>query len=505
MNIKKVFAVLLAMVLILSLTITAFAEEPTYTITIDKNEAGRVYKAYQIFTGDISSAEMTNIQWGADVTDAGRTALQTEYGVDSAQKVAGKLTNSDDAKAFAEKVAPYLVAGSGDSFTFATDKYTGTVTGSGYYLIKEETVLGSEVDKSVSAYIMHVVKDVTVTPKDNQPTIEKKVSDINDSLNGEYINLVDSADHDIGDDVPFHVHVKLGDGISHYSEYKVVVTDTLSKGLTFKEGTFVAKLGTHTLPAKNYQINTVTDASGNTILTITFEDLFALVDDADQPLKDGEKLIVPNDGSNLILEYKARLNEDAVIGSDGNTNEVYMTYSNNPHSDTMGKTKTDTVIVFTYRLDVEKTDGTSPLGGAAFALYKNDFDGNWDLVKTFAPDAHQTEFSFEGLDDGEYKLVETAAPAGYNKIEDQVFNIVADHKDGTLELISLNGVRVSGTIELSHDVATGTLSTTIVNEKGATLPSTGGIGTTIFYVLGGVLACGAVVLLITQKRMRREG
>ena len=215
MNIRKVFAVLLAMVMILSLTITAFAEEPTYTITIDKKEDGRVYKAYQIFTGDISSAEMTNIQWGEDVTDAGRTALQTEYGVDSAQKVAGKLTNSADAKAFAEKVAAYLVADSGDSFTFATDKYTGTVTGSGYYLIKEETAFGSDVDKSVSAYIMHVVKDVTVTPKDNQPTIEKKVSDINDSLNGEYINLVDSADHDIGDDVPFHVHVKLGAGISH--------------------------------------------------------------------------------------------------------------------------------------------------------------------------------------------------------------------------------------------------------------------------------------------------
>ena len=111
MNIRRILAVLLTLIMVVSLTVTASAAE-TYTITVKKDDSSRVYKAYQIFTGDISSAEMTHIEWGNGVTAAGQTALQTEYGVASAQKLAGKLSNSDDAKVFAEKLVPYLQNGS---------------------------------------------------------------------------------------------------------------------------------------------------------------------------------------------------------------------------------------------------------------------------------------------------------------------------------------------------------------------------------------------------------
>ena len=125
----------------------------------------------------------------------------------------------------------------------------------------------------------------------------------------------------------------------------------------------------------------------------------------------------------------------------------------------------------------------------------------WIPVSRYTTNSENTTFSFAGLDDGEYKLVESKTPTGYNTIEDMLFNITAEH--GTT-LVSLNGEPVSGTIELDVSAETGILSTTVVNEKGATLPSTGGIGTTIFYMAGGLLVCVAIVVLVTKKRMAIE-
>lgn len=511
MKTRRIFALLLTLAMVFALAVSASAAED-YTITIDKAEDDRVYEAYQIFKGNVATDDVTNIVWGNGVTEAGKGALQTQYNADDAKDIASQLTTTAEAQDFAEDLIEYLTNAKDFTYNTGTKKYTASGLEGGYYLIVESTNLGTDAEKSLSAYMMKVVKDIEVIPKDNQPTIEKKVSDINDSENGEYINLQDTADHDIGDTVPFHVHVKLGNGISHYDSYKLVITDTMSKGLDFNKDSLIVKLGNYVVPNtndSNYTVGIVgaDNKDEDTTITITFENLYALKgEDGVNPWKTADgKDIIPHDGGNLILEYTAELNEGAVIGAAGNPNEVYMQYSNNPNSDSMGKSETDRVVVFTYRLVVNKVDDKNqPLEGAAFTLYKNDFGGEWNKVKEIAVADGQTTFSFAGLDDGEYKLVETATPAGYNKIEDQGFNIVATHDNATLQLTDLNGERISGTIELTANPDAGELNTTIVNERGLTLPSTGGIGTTIFYVLGGVLVCGAVVLLITKKRMHYE-
>ena len=229
------------------------------------------------------------------------------------------------------------------------------------------------------------------------------------------------------------------------------------------------------------------------------------------------------------MEYTAKLNENAVLGSAGNPNEVYLEYSNNPNksengNNETGETPKDVVIVFTYKTIINKVDSENkPLTGAAFKLEKliKGKDGaadTWTTVKEFTVDETTTSFTFSGLDDGQYKLTETKTPAGYNTIDPIYFVIEATHdvtadaptlKTLNAYLTDANGNKQtemkdgeSVNIDLGTvDLTAGSITTTVVNKSGSKLPSTGGIGTTIFYVLGGVLVLAAVVLLVTKKRM----
>ncbi len=210
------------------------------------------------------------------------------------------------------------------------------------------------------------------------------------------------------------------------------------------------------------------------------------------------------------------LNGSAVIGGAGNVNTVYthLLQRSNPGGTGTGTTPQDKNVVFTYQLVVNKEDeGGNPLQNAGFTLYKKDSSGTWQTVSTLAPGT-DTTFTFKGLDDGDYKLVESAVPEGFNKMEDIEFSITATHATSAPNpsLTSLNGATAdgsvitlgSGTQQATVSLSTGTISTTIVNKAGSILPSTGGIGTTLFYVVGGALAVGAAVLLITKKRMDAE-
>lgn len=514
-KILNVFALILAVLMVVTLAAPAYADDSVetysdkYTITIKEDTKNRTYKAYQIFTGDISNTEMTEVEWGTGVTAEGQSKLLEKYcsGVENAdaQDVAKCIVDESDAKALANTLVNnnYLDKDNGKEFTYdeANANYVLGNLVAGYYLIVEETEVDGKTNMAASAYMMRLVKSVEITPKAGQPTIKKKVSDINDSEEKEMTNHLDTADHDIGDSVPFHLHIVLGKEIDEYTSYKLVITDTLSKGLTYEDGTLVVEYG-DTVVASGYTVTVTPQADGSTKLVITFEDLYDM-EDVD------ENALVPQDDGIITIDYTATLNENAVIGAAGNPNQVYMEYSNNPYSDSMGKTETDTVIVFTYKVIVNKVnEELKPLTGATFALYKNTSKGDWVLVKNYVGVTDESTFEFTGLDDGYYKLVEVDAPDGYNKIEDQYFKVVATHTNDNdsnpLQLTSLTGNKEIGTIELSHNLAAGTLSTDIVNEKGATLPSTGGIGTTIFYTLGGLMVCGAIVLLVTKKRMSAE-
>jgi len=227
-------------------------------------------------------------------------------------------------------------------------------------------------------------------------------------------------------------------------------------------------------------------------------------------------------GSIISVEYTSTLNDQAVIGSTGNKNTSHVTYTNNPNDKQAGEngeTPDDVVIVFTYKTIVNKVtknpnydpkvEGSEeyiPLKGAGFTLYKKNASGIYEAVGSELKGEDMTTFTWSGLDDGDYKLVETTTPSGYNTIADIEFTISAGHVDGDIPYLNtLSGNVASGTATFTAVVNDGSLSTDVVNNSGAQLPSTGGIGTTIFYVLGSVLVIGAAVLLVTKKRMSTKG
>ena len=509
-HIKKLASLLLVLVMVFALATTAFADETTtYSITINNSAEGHTYEAYQIFTGDLAEKDgakiLSNIVWGSGVSEAGQTALG-----DAAAK-AETLKTEDDAKAFAKAVAPYLTTAAGSTNTVTDGKYVISGLAAGYYLVKDQDGSLTGDSDSYTEYIIQVVGNVTATPKSDVPEVEKKVKDTNETT-GETTGWQDSADYDIGDSIPFQLKATLADNVSSYTTYKVVFHDTLSKGLTYNNDAKVYIGGTET---NGFTVTATVNADGTTTLTVSCDDV---------------KALGAGNSSVITVEYTAKLNENAVLGSAGNPNKVYLEYSNNPNKSESGenhetgKTPEDTVIVFTYQTIINKVDSENkPLTGAAFKLEKliKGKDGaadTWTTVKEFTVDETATSFTFSGLDDGQYKLTETKTPAGYNTIDPIYFVIEATHDETadapTLKtlnayLTDANGNKQtemkdgeSVNIDLGTvDLTAGSITTTVVNKSGSELPSTGGIGTTIFYVLGGVLVLAAVVLLVTKKRM----
>ena len=503
-HIKKLASLLLVLVMVFALATTTFAEETAYSITINNSAKDHTYEAYQIFTGDLSGTTLSNIVWGSGVSEAGQTALG-----DAAAK-AETLKTEADAKAFAKAVAPYLTTAAGSANTVTDGKYVISGLAAGYYLVKDQDGSLTDDADAYTEYIIKVVSDTTATPKSSVPTVEKKVKDTNDST-GVTSDWQDSADYDIGDSIPFQLKATLADNVSSYTTYKVVFHDTLSKGLTYNNDAKVYIDGTET---NGFTVTATVNADGTTTLTVSCDDV---------------KALGAGNSSVITVEYTAKLNENAVLGSAGNPNEVYLEYSNNPNksengNNETGETPKDVVIVFTYKTIINKVDSENkPLTGAAFKLEKliKGKDGaadTWTTVKEFTVDETTTSFTFSGLDDGQYKLTETKTPAGYNTIDPIYFVIEATHDEtaDTPTLKTLNAYLTdangnkqakmkdgeSVNIDLGIvDPTAGSITTTVVNKSGSELPSTGGIGTTIFYVLGGVLVLAAVVLLVTKKRM----
>ena len=384
---------------------------------------------------------------------------------------------------------------------------------------KDDSLAGK--NDSYTSYILKVVKNVEVAPKSDVPSVEKKVKDTNDSI-GETTEWQDSADYDIGDSVPFRLKATLAQNVEDYAVYKVVFHDTLSKGLTYEQITGVT---VDENPVESgYSVDTKTNEDGSTALTITFENI-------------KEQGAV--NGSVVTIEYTAKLNDEAVLGSIGNPNVVYLEYSNNPNwkpeyvdddnnpetpdvprEDTpTGNTPEDKVIVFTYKVVVNKVDQDGKeLQGAGFTLYKwkevtpaieddpETADVNeaaeavydWVAIGEEVKPTDSNIFEWKGIDDGKYKLVETTTPAGYNTIDPIEFEVKAEH-DVTADDPKLTAL--TGGNLFTGDVVTGQLTSTVKNQIGATLPSTGGMGTTIIYIVGGILVAAAVVLLIAKKRM----
>ncbi len=487
-NFKLIFAILLA-ALFTFVGGKAFADT-TYSLTISGTSEGHTYEAYQIFSGDLSSdgTTLSNIAWGSGVT-----AFTYDNATDAAtiaEKISGEKYDSTTAKAFAKLAGANVTTASGS----ATSSAGSTVISGlapGYYLVKDKDESQNGKNAAYTRFILQVVGDATAQLKNDTPTVQKKVKDTNDTA-GTTTDWQDSADYDIGDTIPFQLKATLPAHISEYDHYYVEFTDTLSAGLTFDKITKVTADGT-TLTSDQYTVTTTSNSDGTTTLSVIITDVKAVA------------TITKDD--DIVVEYNATLNSKAVIGSAGNPNKVKLTYSNNPNNtgdgtskpgDT-GETPEDTVVVFTYKVVVNKVDQNGDaLEGAGFTLYKKDSSGNWNAVGDEITGV--TTFEFERIDDGDYKLVETTVPDGYNKASDVEFTVTADH-DITSDSPALNSVTGTGSLTFTSSTTDGSLTTDVVNKKGSVLPSTGGMGTTILYVVGTILVLAAGILLVTKKRM----
>ena len=575
---RKLTAVLLSLVMLLVLVIPASAAV-NYSITIQNNKEGHTYEAYQVFAGTVSSDDPTagnvqgpmlgDITWGSGVDEARHAELLAALQADAiigalagmrdaadAAAVAAALdgATAEIAAAFADVVSDYLAkTPTRDTNIMTAGTYVIEGLPAGYYLVKDKDgSLQGEADTATD-YIVQVLGNVTMEPKDSDiPTLEKKVAEQGKGDEGKYdqdggygTHYNDVADWNIGDRVPFKLIGSIPD-MDAYDTYQYIFHDTISAGLRLDMGSFdvyVAQeknqdpvaLGWAEIPAANYELTETAD--GFTLAIANLKN-FPYVNE------EGRKYI--------LVFYDAWLNEDAVIGLDGNPNTAYLEFSNNPNGDGTGRTEDDKVIVFTYELDGTKVDGETraALQNAQFVLLNGAkseaamvVDGKvtgWVKVGSEAAAAEEQipetyeewverygdqnviftsaadgTFKIAGLDDGTYYLREIQAPNGYNLLEADVkLDIAATTANGQEwdgdPATALRGLNMTFNVVDAEEVPTevegvlvgGTVGITVENNQGATLPETGGMGTTLFYIIGGLLVVGAGVLLVVRIRMK---
>ena len=524
-HLKKLASILLVLVMVLSVTTTAFAADVT-------NNTTHSYNAYQIFSGTQAdnSVPLGDVAWGSGINDAAFLAeLKTDTrfvkeginifascttAADVAAVLGSYADKSGEANAFANVAAKHLTT----TFTAIAADASTVDLAAGYYLLVDTSAPG-EGDAMNSALLQVTNKgNITIEKKYGVPTVNKSVKDT-DNQWGE------AADWEIGSDVPFQLVGTLPTNLADYETYKYVFHDTLSTGLQYNGDVkvYVQNDETKTEITTDFTVDPAAAATaGGSTLTVTFTDLKAVAG------------VTAN--SKIVVEYTAKLLSTAEIG---NKNEVYLEYSNNPNhtgeGTPTGNTPKDEVLVFTYELDVTKVDGQNAekkLANAEFVLLNSDKTKaakvtggklvEWVDVPTAGEDGTITylagttltsgtdgKFVIAGLDAGSYYLRETKAPAGYNLLKNDISVTITATLDKSENNPALTELKLSvkddktgaEATESNGSVGTGIVATNVVNNSGTELPSTGGIGTTIFYVLGSILVIGAVVLLITKKRM----
>lgn len=538
-TVKRALALVLALTLLLAMSATVFAADDTYTITIsgDNVVAGHTYEAYQIFKGDLAEKDsktiLSNITWGNGITEAGKTALG------NAAEKAETLKTADDAAAFAKAVALYLQ--NPTTSVDGTGKYTISGLKAGYYLVKDTQ---APADDFYSAYIMEVVSNVEAEPKGDKPTVDKNIKD-----DGETTKVNEAS---IGDTINYEVTSKVPD-MTGYTKYFFVLNDTMSKGLTFNNDVAVTIGGT-TLGANKYTVAYNTDTTGITTIEIVIKNFINYTK--------GDAILVTYSAT---LNQDASL--DPVAGNPNKVQLTYSNNPNvdgngdpqNPDKPgegaPTGKTPESETKTYVTGIKLTKVDGADHnkmLTGAKFKIegngvkvvlvnkevYEETSDGTYYMLKTgtyteTAPidetassyDSTTTKYkkvtavtkdtvntkvnatgyvdekgvlTFEGLGEGTYTIKEIVAPNGYNLLKAPIkVEIKANATFAKCEwTVTADGKPVTADNNLYAFL--------IENKSGAELPSTGGIGTTVFYVLGGLLVVCAGVLLITKRRMNKN-
>ena len=533
--IKKLLAALLAVAMVCAMAVPAFADN---TENIRDHHS---FEAFQIFKGDVTGNDIndfkiSNVQWGKNITQhedflkelkqapiIGELFSDATTPQEAVAVISQWSTSDDDSIAFARFVCNYLYSGDvdrGTSISTSGDVVEIPEDGAGYYLVVDTTDFSTgDSYHACNSFLLKVSKgkfNLPIKPKAEKPTVEKEVHDNDISSAGNNDGWGSSADHAINEKFQFRLIAKLPKSsdraYDYYHEYAVLFNDTLSKGITYDTlDSVVINSNDHTYDitgdSSKYEVDESHLKNDNSFV-VSIPDVKTCVEDPEFNL---------NNGATITVTYTAHLNETAYVntrsGSTENKNSVQLQYSNNPRpGEYWGTTPKSEVYVYTYQLNNTKyhDDDTTgnELAGAGFRLYsdeactpeqevklykKDNFyypikdatDKAQDAVEMFSDEHGQ--FNVRGLDAGTYYLKETNPPADYSACANKEIVISATH-------------------DVNHVSLSGNLSTTIINKKagGITLPSTGGIGTTIFYVVGGGLMVAAIVLLVTKKRMENK-
>ena len=547
-HIKRTMALLLAVVLVLALSVGAFAAE-NYSITVTNTNTsvsinGNTYRAYKIFDATYSG---DHVAYTVSKEFEGFT-YEGKSGDDLIAYL-GDSTNSVDFDAFAKAALAHAVANSipaAGSVEATAETATIELSAPGYYLVAGTATAPDKQTVTAACSLTTAKPTATVNPKVDAPSIGKKIVEDNGDVDANTANIGDSVNYKITSKVP---------SMQGYTKYYFVIEDTLSKGLTFNDDLAITIGGTKLTTGTDYTLTTAKNTDGTTSLEIVFKNFIQYK---------------AQTGVAITVTYSATLNQDATLDpAAGNPNKVKLIYSNNPNEtgtgtdkpgegDPVGETpesETKTYVTGVKLTKVDSKDSGKALTGAKFQIkstgmkvvlvnkeiFKASNSGTYYMLKdgTYTTEAPSeatkdkydsttqkyekvtvidkttipTEINatgyvdangvltFEGLGEGEYEITELIAPQGYNLLKDSITLVITATPtlNGCTWTVTENGTALIADSEYLY-------AFNVENNSGTELPSTGGIGTTIFYIVGSLLAVGAVILLVTKKRMdKTEG
>ena len=555
-NFKKMMALVIAMVMVLAMGVTVFAASE-YSITVkNTNDAmsinGKDYKAYKVFDLTLGAEDTTttpatygayaysikNTDWAFATLTTGATTnsttgvITTKYGITLTPSAADPTVYSVDgtgmtdtnAREFADALQPVLPGTADGTGTGASEEALIELTKAGWYAVYG-VVVPTDPNMNPAEEVVAAVgltttdKTVTVNPKASVPTINKEIKKVQEGTKEISDALLDedgkAAVAKVGSKVSYDITATTPD-LTGYDDYTYIISDSLTAGLDYDKSSFALKINGETAAF-------VTSA---TAATTDNELIFATGDKSFTLTIPYSVLLAAGAGKDVVLSYICTVNDNA-LNYDYENNTASLEYSRNPYDDSTNHTPEKKTYVIDLNIDVDKVAENASgkkLDGAEFKLYrmngtskeyyKKDTNAVTWVATQAAGDTFTTDTSgklttqVQGLDKGEYYLEETKAPEGYNVLAApvKVTITVNEADDKVTYSATTDGAAAkvdNGTVDLTAAQASTqpVAVATIVNNAGSILPSTGGIGTTIFYIVGAILVLGAGILLVTRRRM----